>query len=173
ARAHERGGARGLPPLRHSQHVALVDDHVRRVPSIRPSLLVLLEAVKRERGTLFAELLVAGAALRAGSARIDEAAHADEVALAVTGCAGPFGYDSAEDLVAWHDRKLRVPPVVVHLVHVAVANATIENFNLDIVRYRVASLDRHGRNRRLGRERAIGRRLVRHGRGEHPLGKAP
>src|SRR5207245_10352184 len=133
-----RADARDHKTRLHAKHVSPVDDHIRRVPSIRPSLLVLLEAVKRERGTLRAEHLVAGAALLAGSARIDEAAHADEVALAMAGCASPLGYDPADDLVAWHDRELRVPPVVVHLVHVAVANAPIENFDLDIVRSRIA-----------------------------------
>src|SRR5712691_1654978 len=85
-------------------------------------------------------------------------------------CAGPLGYDPADDFVAWHDWKLRVPPVVVHLVHVAVANATIENFDLDVVRSRVASLDRHGRNRRLGCAGAIGRSLLGHGQGRTALG---
>src|SRR6266542_6675770 len=136
ARAHERCGARGVQPLRDSQHVPLVDDHARRVPSVRPGFRVLLEAVKRERGTLLAEHLVARAALRARSARIDEAAHADEVALAEAGCADTSGYGSTDDLVAWHDRKVRVPPVVVDLVHVAVADPAIENLNCDVVRSR-------------------------------------
>src|SRR2546426_10034255 len=170
ARAHERRGARGIQPLRDSEHVALVDDYAGRISSVGPSLLVLLEAVKRERGAFLAEHLVTGTALRASPARIDEAAHADEVALAVPGCAGPLGYDSADDLVAWHDRKLRVPPIVVNLVHVAVANATVEDFNLDIVRSRIASLDRHGRNRRLGFGGAIGRSLLSHGQGRTALG---
>src|SRR2546425_2679619 len=95
AGAHERCGARGVQPLRDSQHVAFVDDHVRRVPSVRPRLFALLQAVKRERDTLLAEHLVARAAFLACSARIDDAAHPDEVALAEAGCAGTWGYDSA------------------------------------------------------------------------------
>src|SRR6266581_984029 len=100
ARAHERCGARGVQPLRDPQHVPLVDDHARRVASGRPRLLVPLEAVKRERGTLLTEHLMALAAFLARSARIDEAAHANEVALAEAGCAVTSGYDSADDLVA-------------------------------------------------------------------------
>src|SRR2546422_5058443 len=163
ARAHERCGARGVQPLRDSQHVSLVDDHVRRVPSVRPGVLALLEAAKRERDTLLAEHLVAGAAFRARSARIDDAAHADEVALAEAGSAGALGYDSADDLVAWYDRKVRVLPVVVHLVHVAVADAAIEDLDLDVVRSRFAPFDRHGSNRRLRCAGAVGRSLPGHG----------
>src|SRR6266508_5693075 len=164
ARAHERCGARGVQPLRDSKHVALVDDHVRRVPSVRPGLLALFEAVKRERDTLLAEHLVARAAFPARSARIDDAAHPDEFALAEAGFARTLGYDSADDLVAWHDRKVRVLPVVIHLVHVAVADAAIADLNLDVVRSRIASLDGHRRNRRLGRAGTAGRSLLGHGR---------
>src|SRR6266511_4617713 len=163
ARAHERCGARGVEPLRDSQHVSLVDDHVRRVPSVRPGLLALLDAVKRERDTLLAEHLVARAAFRARSARIDDAAHADEVALAEARSADALRYDSADDLVAWYHRKVRVLPVVVHLVHVAVADAAKEDVNLDVVRSGIASLDGHRRNRRLGCRGAVGRSLLRHG----------
>src|SRR2546427_712027 len=75
-----------------------------------------------------------------------------------------------DECVGWHDWKLRVPPVVVRLVHVAVANATVENFDLDVVRSRIASLDRHRRNRRLGCAGAIGRSLLGHGQGRTSLG---
>src|SRR2546422_5024539 len=62
-----------------------------------------------------------------------------------------------------YDRKVRGPPVVVHLVHVAVANAAIENLDLDVVRSRVASLDRHRSEGCLGCAGAIGRSLLGHG----------
>src|SRR5436190_1776191 len=163
AGAHQWGGARRVQPRGDSQHVALVNDHARGIASVRPRLLVLLEAVKRECDTLLAEHLVARAAFRAPSARIDDAAHADEVALAEVGCAGTLGCDSADDLVAGHDRELGVPPVVVHLVHVAVANAAVENLDLDIVRSQIPSLDGHGLNRRLGPAGAVCRSLLGHG----------
>src|SRR5205807_1584266 len=127
ARTHEGCGSRRVQSLGDAQHVALVDDYVRRITAVRPRLPVRLEAVERERDALLAEHLVAGAAFRAHPARIDEAAYAREVALAEAGCAGTLGHDSADDLVARHDRKVGGPPVVVHLVHVAVANAAVEN----------------------------------------------
>src|SRR2546422_8134070 len=55
------------------------------------------------------------------------------------------------------------PPVVVHLVYVAVADAAVQNLHLDVVRFRVAPLDCHGRKRRLGRAGAVGRSLLGHG----------
>src|SRR5207245_9823126 len=110
---------------------ALVDHHVRRVPSVRPVLPVPLEAVERKRHALQAEHFAARAALRACATRIDDAAHADEVALAEPGCARALGYDYADDLVAWNDRKMRGPPVLVHLVHVAVPAAAEPTLTLD------------------------------------------
>src|SRR2546422_8061891 len=65
--------------------------------------------------------------------------------------------------MAGYDRKVRGPPVVVHLVHVAVANAAIENLDLDVARSRVASLDRHRSEGCLGCAGAIGRSLLGHG----------
>src|SRR2546428_13870042 len=58
---------------------------------------------------------------------------------------------------------MRGPPVVVHLVHVAVADAAIQNLNLDVVRSRIAPLDCHGGKRRLGRAGAVGRSRLGHG----------
>src|SRR5439155_819640 len=109
-----------------------------------------LEAVKRERDAVLAEHLAARAAFRTRSARIDDTAHADEVVFAEPGCAGALRYDSADDFVARHDRKLSGPPVVVHLVHVAVAYAAVEDLNPDVPRYRIATLHFHGCNRSLG-----------------------
>ena len=170
ARAQEWCGASGVQPLRDSKQVALVDDHPRGVPSVRPRVRARLETVERERDTLLAEHLVARAAFLARSARIDDAAHTNEVALAETGCAGTLGHDSADDLVAGHDRKMRVPPVVVHLVQIAVTNAAIENLNFDVVRSGVASLDGHGRDRRLGCASAEGGSLLGHARAKTMLG---
>src|SRR5207245_10042437 len=72
--------------------------------------------------------------------------------------------------MAGHDRKVRGPPVVVHLVDVAVANAAIENLNPEVARSGIASLDRHGRERCLGRAGAVGRRLLGHGPTKPVLG---
>jgi len=87
-RAHERCRARGVEAFRDQKHVALVDDHVLGVASVRPRLLVLLETIERERDTLLAEHLAARAALGACPARIDDAAYADEVIFVETGCFG-------------------------------------------------------------------------------------
>src|SRR5439155_15864879 len=58
ARAKERCGSRRVQSLGDAQHVALVDDHVRRITAVRPCLPVRLEAVERERDALLAEHLV-------------------------------------------------------------------------------------------------------------------
>src|SRR5207247_1198265 len=121
-------GSRGVAAGNPTRHMLpkfrrIVDDDVRRIPSVRPSFTIPLGAVECESDALLAEHLVAGAAFRAHPARIDDAAYAREVALAEAGCAGTLGRDSADDLVARHDRKVGGPPVVVHLVHFAVATA--------------------------------------------------
>src|SRR5205807_1219478 len=77
--------------------------------------------------------------------------------------AGALGHDSAADVVARQDGKVGGPPVVVHLVHVAVANAAVENLDRDVVRPRISSFDGHAGYRRLGCPGAVGRSLLRHG----------
>src|SRR5437870_2746750 len=163
ARAQERRGSRRVQSFGDAEHVTLIDHHVRRIPAVRPRLPVRLEAVECERDALLAEHLMAGAAFRARPARIDDAADAHEVALAEAGCAGTLGHDSADDLVARHDRKVGGPPIVVHLVHIAVANAAVENLDRDVVGPRISSFDGHAGYRTLGRADAIRRSLLGHG----------
>src|SRR6266516_3459305 len=80
--AHINGAALAVSsPLRDAQHIALINDDVCRIASVRPHLRVRVEAVKRERDALLAEHLAARSTLRADAARIDEAAHPDQLAL--------------------------------------------------------------------------------------------
>src|SRR5437879_7849277 len=48
-------------------------------------------------------------------------------------------WDTTRPTISWPGTTGKcVPPIVVHLVHVAVANAAVEDLNLDVVRSRVA-----------------------------------
>src|SRR5436309_10871758 len=81
ASAHQRSSLSRVQHFRDTQHITLINNNVCRVASVGPRLRVLVEAVKRERHTLLTEHLVARPALRADAARIDEAAHPDQLAV--------------------------------------------------------------------------------------------
>jgi hypothetical protein len=74
-------------------------------------------------------------------ARVDDATHTDEVAFVEARHACASGYYSTDDLVARHNWKVRGAPVIIHLVHVAVANAAVENLDSDVARSKITPLD--------------------------------
>src|SRR5947199_10816524 len=108
----------------------LVNDDLRRIASVRPRLRVLVQAVERERHAFLAEHLVARPALRADAARIDEAAHPDQLALPEARSAYPTRCDPANNLMPWHERKVGPAPIIDHLVNVDMASSTVENRQL-------------------------------------------
>jgi hypothetical protein len=57
------------------------------------------------------------------------------------------GGDLAHDLVAGHERVPAEPPVVVHEVHIAVADAAVRHRDLDLVRGKGSGLVGEGRER--------------------------
>jgi hypothetical protein len=69
----------------------------------------------------------------------------------------------ARYFVARHNWKVRSAPIVVHLVHIAVANTAEENFGLDVTTSGVPPLDCHGLKWRFGCARTICRNLFGHG----------
>src|SRR5699024_10577458 len=71
---------------------------------------------------LEAVLLLAGAALQAGAAGVDHAAHAHPVADLPVGDVRADGGDDACDLVADGEREVRLAPLVADGVDVAVAD---------------------------------------------------
>jgi hypothetical protein len=84
------------------------------------------------------QALAAGTASAAG---IDHAADSGEVARLETGRFGAgLGYP-ADNFMSRKARVHRVMPFVACLVKVGMANAAIEDFNLDILRSEVAALE--------------------------------
>ena len=89
-------------------------------------------------------------ARRAGAARIDHAAHADQIADLVLGDLVANSRDLADDFVARHQRVSGEAPVIARLVDVGVANAAVQHFDGNVVRSWGATVELHGRQRCLG-----------------------
>jgi hypothetical protein len=93
------------------------------------------------------QVVLAGRAFAAG---IDHAADTSQVAfLQLRDFRADFD-DTPDDLMARHHRVEGITPVAPRLMHIGMADAAIENFNLDIVRPRLAPLDAERRHRGFG-----------------------
>jgi len=161
--AHQWSGSRWIKTLRDPQHVTLVNNNLRRIASVGPGLGGLVEAVESERHTFLAEHLMTCPALRADAARIDNAAHPNKVTLAETSCARTMRCYPANNLVTRHEREVGSAPVIAHLVQVAMANAAVENLDLDIVWPRLAPLNLKRFKGRVSCTSTVCRNLHRHG----------
>lgn len=79
-----------------------------------------------------AEVVVSAHTLMAGHAGTAGPTHADVVAGFEVGHGRAYGFDGADDFVAWHKRVLRHFPIVLHHAQVAVANPAGVDFDIDL-----------------------------------------
>src|SRR5205807_1965530 len=161
--AHQWSGFCWIKTLRDPQHITLVNNNLPGIASLGPGLRGLVEAVESERHTFLTEHLMTCPALRADAARIDNAAHPNRVTLAETSCARTMRCYPANNLVARHEREVGSAPVIAHLVQVAMANAAVENLDLNIVWPRLAPLDLERFKRCVSCKGTVCRNLHRHG----------
>src|SRR5690606_15462784 len=100
ARAQQRRGAVERDAIGNAQHVVLVDHDARGIAAVGRRAAAALARVVGGGHAFVAVLLVAGAARRAGPARVDETAYADRIADLVTLGLGTDRRHPADDLVA-------------------------------------------------------------------------
>src|SRR5690606_24616413 len=123
--AQQRRGAIQRQAVRDPQHVVLVHGDPGGIAALGDLAGGRVHAAVRGHHALFAVLLLAGGALRAVAAGVDEAAHAHGVAHPVAVHALAHGGDVAHDLVAGHQRILLRAPLAAHRVQVGVADAAV------------------------------------------------
>ncbi len=111
--------------------------------------VVALAVVIGEGRRFLAILLEVFLAGRAFAAGVDHAADTGPVADLQLLDMGADFHDLADDLVAGHHRVERVVPVVANLMEIGVADAGVENLDLDIVRAGFAPLEIERDKRRL------------------------
>ncbi len=140
ARAQERRGSGKIQIGRHAEHEILRHYDALRVAAEGRSVEVLVRAAIGHRHVR-AELFQARAAICAGSAGIDEAAHADRVTYFELLHAAADLRHVADDLVARHGGILSEVPFVARVVKVGMADPAVENLDLDVGGSRLASLD--------------------------------
>src|SRR5690606_13738671 len=102
----------------------------------------VLAAVVGRDIALEAELFLAGKAVLALAAGVDEASDSDPVTDLVPGDVRPDGADDAGDFVAGHHREDRSTPLLTGLVDVGVADSGVGDVDLHVVRADVAAFDR-------------------------------
>lgn len=144
AGAQQRRGGGRVQLVRHVQHEGLVGHHLRGAAAVGDLARHAALAVVGADEAVLAVLLEAVRAARAGAAGIDHAADADHVAGLETRHFRAGRRHAADDLVARHHRVDRVAPLVARLVQVGVADASVEDLDLDVEIAQRASLDFEG-----------------------------
>ena len=159
AEQRRRGGQ--IEIGRHLEREVLVDDDGLGIAAIGHLAGELVGAVIGARRPGDAILLQALDAVLARAAGVDEAADAGEIAFLELRDLATDAADAADDLMSGNVRIDGVVPFVAGGMQVGMADAAIEDLDLDILRARIAALEGGERERRGGRLRGIA------GAGEH------
>ena len=142
----KRRGSGEVEVRGNMEHEPLVDHDAVRVAAVGDAAEMLVGEVVSE-GQVGAELLEARLALRAGAVGVHQAADRGEVAGLELGDGGADLGDAADDLVAGDagiDSGHDFAPLIAHLVQIGVADAAVENFDLDVVFGGIAPRDGGG-----------------------------
>src|SRR5208337_3561268 len=148
AGAEQRSRGRKIELLGYLQRKCLGDNYALRVTTIGHAAKLLVFRVVGEGCHVLAKLLFSRAATGAHSAGIDHAAYRCHIAfLEFLDCAARL-YDAANNFVSGHtgiDGGHGVDPLVADLVQIRMADAAVENLDLDILRPQCTTLYRAGR----------------------------
>jgi hypothetical protein len=134
SRAQERRGSGEIEVRRDARDKALVDDNAVGIPAVSNASQVLVRGVVGE-DHVWAELLEAGLALRAGAVGVDHAADRGELAGLELADRGADLGDKANNLVAGDagvNSRHDFVPLVTHSVKIGVADTAEEDFNLHV-----------------------------------------
>ncbi len=142
--AEQRRGRGEVHLVGNFQHEGFVDDDAVGVAAISDSAEHLVFAVVGEGGNPLAVLFEAGAAVFAYAVRIHQAADGGEIAFLEFLHRLAGANHSANNFVARDariNRRQRLMPLIADLVKIGVANSTVENFDLHVLRTRLATFD--------------------------------
>ncbi|MNP11169.1 hypothetical protein D3C76_1033430 [compost metagenome] len=118
---------------RDAQHEALAHHDVLGVAAAGHFTTDAVQAVIGRCHALGAMGLLVLFAGRALLAAVDQATHGDQVASTVAADGRSHGRDATDDFMARYARETSTFPVVVHVVHVRMADAAIVNVDGDII----------------------------------------
>ena len=123
------------------QHVFLIGYNLRRVTTVCNGLSIALIRVVSAGHSFFAILLQSCLTIFAGAARIHHHTNTGQLTYfeIFNVCAYPRYF--AHDFVARHHRVHRISPLVARLVQITMTNATIQNFNLHIIRPQFSTIE--------------------------------
>ena len=141
AGAEQRRHAGQIELVGNPQHESLVDDDRVGIASKSRAADHFVDAVVGWVEAPFAILLQALTAGTASAAGIDHAADSGEVARLEKGRFGAGLGHPADNFMSRKARVDRIMPFVAGLMQVGMANAAIENFDLDVLRSGVAAVE--------------------------------
>ena len=144
ARAQEGRTSGEVEGFRHVQRKVLAHGEAARVAAGRRVALGVGAVGPQGAGCRGAPLLVVGFAHLARAAGADHAAHAHAVAHLELGDAGADLGDGADELVAGHERVGHGAPLAAGGVDVGVADARVDDVEVDLTLARFADVDLQG-----------------------------
>jgi len=121
-------------PSRGARRIFLIDHNLSGVSAVGRGFTIFLIAIVGDDQTISTILLQTGSAVGALPTGIDEAANAGEIAHFELLHLIANLLDAAQDLVSRHHGVNGVAPFVANLMDIRVANATVHDLNLNIVR---------------------------------------
>ncbi|MNH13829.1 hypothetical protein D3C79_734110 [compost metagenome] len=148
--AQQRAGKARVQRRRHTQHKLLAHDDVLGVATAGHFAADAVQAVVGRGHAVGAMRFLVVLASRTLLAAVDQATDRDKIASTVTADGAAHGGDPADNLVAWYTGKTRGVPVVVHIVHVGMADAAVVDVDGDIVVTQRPTFETHRLKRRVG-----------------------
>src|SRR5438094_2783096 len=146
-----------------AQNEMFVDDDAFGVAAVGNASKVLVRRVEGE-DHVRAELFKASFAVRAGSVRINHAAHRGKIPGLVLGNRRADFGDTADDLMAGNNRVIRgheLAPLIADRMEIGVADAAEEDLNLYVAVSWIATFDLGGRQPRCRTGSGVSLRIVR------------
>ncbi|MNO95323.1 hypothetical protein D3C76_869610 [compost metagenome] len=148
--AQQRAGKARVQRRRHTQHKLLAHNDVLGVATAGHFAADAVQAVIGRCHALGAMRFLVVLASRTLLAAVDQATHGNKIASTVTADGAAHGGDPADNLVAWYTGKTCGVPVVVHIVHVGMADAAVVDVDGDIVVTQRPTVETHRLKRRVG-----------------------
>ena len=128
----------------HAQHKGFIHDDALGITAIGHAAGVFVRAVVGEGRAVLAELFEVVLAAFTGAAGIHQATHAGDVAFLELFNVRASFHDAPDDFMAGHARVGGAVPFVADGMQVRVANATIKNLDLHVMRAGIAALNGSG-----------------------------
>jgi hypothetical protein len=162
-RAQQRRSTCQVQGSRHFQYEILLDQYLLGISALRPVTVQPINTVVRVRSSGLAVLLPAFTAGTALQTRVHQTAHTHAIADLEAGHLCAHVDNPTNDFVTRHHGKVRIAPVIAHVVQVGMTDAAKEHVDNNVVRARRATIKTKQTQRTGGRLCSVAAYLTGHG----------